>query len=54
MGEGEVTTEEGEDDAPAEAPAAAPAAAALACPFARTAVAGAVGIGGTLVLSTTW
>lgn len=52
MGEGEVTTEEEEDDAPAEAPA--PAAAALACPFAGTAVAGTVGIGGTLVLSTTW
>ena len=52
-GEDEEITEE-EDDAPAEAPAAAPAAAALACPFAGTAVADAVGIGGTFVLSTTW
>ncbi len=48
-GEDEETRDE-EDDAPAEAPAAA----ALACPFAGTAVGGTLGIGGTLVLSTTW
>jgi hypothetical protein len=49
-GEDEETRED-EDGAPGLAPA--PAAAALACPFAGM-EAGAEGIGGTLVLSTTW
>jgi len=47
-GEDEETREEVDCD-----PAPAPAAAALACPFAGM-EAGAEGIGGTLVLSTTW
>ena len=47
-GEDEETREETDG-----APAPAPAAAALACPFAGT-EACAEGIGGTLVLSTTW